>query len=222
MKSPESGQAWLRAVVLPTAATLLLLAAIVGAILEFSTSRTDQLALVRQNQRVSVAVAQSIASITVDQEASTYWDDAVVRTRERPLDLSWIDNNLGIWFHTYYKFDEIYLLDAARCSDLRDAEWPPRVAGRLQRVAAPGLELAPSCARDWRSPVLAPDGSPGKTFGASEISIVGGRPAIVSLKPIVSETGNIAQPPGTEYLHVVVRYLDRSFLDESVEALRHR
>ena len=46
MKSPESGQAWLRAVVLPTAATLLLLAAIVGAILEFSTSRTDQLALV--------------------------------------------------------------------------------------------------------------------------------------------------------------------------------
>src|SRR4051812_19476572 len=107
MNQSGSGRAWVRAVVLPTAATLLLLAAIVGAILEFSTSRTDQLALVRQNQRVSVAVAQSIASITVDQEASSYWDDAVLRTRERPLDLSWIDNNLGVWFHTYYKFDEV-------------------------------------------------------------------------------------------------------------------
>jgi diguanylate cyclase (GGDEF)-like protein len=214
MNNPESGRAWLRAVVLPTAATLLLLAAIVGAILEFSTSRTDQLALVRQNQRVSVAVAQSIASMTVDQEASTYWDDAVVRTRERPLDLAWIDNNLGVWFHTYYKFDEVYLLDQHDAPIYAMQNGRRASPAAFKHVAGPALELAAGLRKRLAVSRLAPDGSPGKTIGASENSIVGGRPAFVSLKPIVSETGNIPQPRGSEYLHVTVRYLDRSFLDE--------
>ncbi len=214
MKRPESGRAWLRAVVLPTGATLLLLAAIVGAILEFSTSRTDQLALVRQNQRVSVAVAQSIASITVDQEASTYWDDAVVRTRERPLDLIWIDNNLGVWFHTYYKFDEVYLLDRHDAPIYAMQNGRRAAPAAFKRVAGQALELAAGLRKRLSVSRLAPDGSPGKTIGASELSIVGGRPAFVSLKPIVSETGKISQPRGSEYLHVTVRYLDRSFLDE--------
>ena len=33
--------------------------------------------------------------------------------RERPLDLEWIDFNLGVWFNTYYGHDETYLLDPA-------------------------------------------------------------------------------------------------------------
>jgi diguanylate cyclase (GGDEF)-like protein len=211
---PEGGRALIRAVVLPTAITLLVLAAIVGAILEFSTSRTDQLALVRQDQRVRVAVKQSIASIAIDQEASTYWDDAVLRTRERPLDPAWIDNNLGIWFHTYYKFDEVYLLDQHDApiyamQDGRRAS-PPS----FERVAAPALALAVELRKKLSVSRLAPDGAPTKTVGASEIAIVGGRPAVVSVKPIISETGKVAQSPGSEYLHVAVRYLDRGFLDE--------
>jgi len=98
-------------VALPTAITLLVLAAIVGAVLEFSTRRTDELALTRQTQRVKVGIEQSLNAVKIDQEASTFWDDAVVRTRQRPLDLEWIDNNLGVWFYTYYKIDETYLLD---------------------------------------------------------------------------------------------------------------
>jgi diguanylate cyclase (GGDEF)-like protein len=214
MNQPESGRAWLRAVVLPTAATLLLLAAIVGAILEFSTSRTDQLALVRQNQRVSVAIAQSIASITVDQEASTYWDDAVVRTRERPLDLGWIDSNLGVWFHTYYKFDEVYLLDQHDVPIYAMQNGRRAGPASFTRVAGPARELAGELRKKLSVSRLAPEGSAAKTTGASEISIVGGRPAFVSLKPIVSETGKVTQPRGSEYLHLTVRYLDRSFLDE--------
>jgi diguanylate cyclase (GGDEF)-like protein len=214
MSASGSGKAWLRAVVLPAAFTLLLLAAIVGAILEFSTSRTDQLALVRQTQRVRVAVAQSIESITVDQEASTYWDDAVVRTRERPLDLTWIDNNLGVWFHTYYKFDEVYLLDQHNVPIYAMQNGRRASPTSFKRVAGPALELTAELRRKLLVSRLAPDGSPGKTSGASGISIVGGRPAFVSLKPIVSETGKIAQPRGSDYVHVAVRYLDRSFLDE--------
>jgi diguanylate cyclase (GGDEF)-like protein len=214
LSAPESGRAWLRAVVLPAAMTLLLLAAIVGAILEFSTRRTDELALVRQNQRVTVAVAQSLESITVDQEASSYWDDAVLRTRERPLDLIWIDNNLGVWFHTYYKFDEVYLLDQRNAPIYAMQNGRRAPPASFKRVAGPALELAADLRRKLSVARLAPDGSPGKTVGASEISIIGGRPAFVSLKPVVSETGKVSQPKGSEYLHVTVRFLDRSFLDD--------
>jgi diguanylate cyclase (GGDEF)-like protein len=208
----EGGNALLRAVALPTAIILLVLAVIVGGVLDVSTSRTDALALSRQTQRVSVAVEQTLKAVTVDQEASTYWDDAVTRTRERPLDLEWLDNNLGVWFNTYYQIDEAYLLDQ------RDAPIYAMQNGRraapasFQRVANPSLKLAGQLRKRLLRGRLLPDGSVGKTVGASEVALVGGRPALISLKPIVSETGNIPQAPRSEYLHVAVRYLDGSFL----------
>src|SRR4051794_1873895 len=211
MTRSEGGRGLLRAVALPTAVTIFLLAAIVGAILEFSTYRTDQLALERQTERVRVGVEQSVLAVTVDQEASTYWDDAVTETRKRPLDLEWIDNNLGVWFHTYYQFDEVYILDQ------RDAPIYAMQNGRralpasFTRVAPATLALAGSLRKDLAVTRLAPDGSPGKTLGSTAIILVGGRPALVSLKPIISETGAISQPRGSEYLHVAVRYLDRGF-----------
>ena len=203
----------LRAVALPTAAILIVLAAIVGSVLDISTRRTDALALSRQTQRINVAIEQSLKAVTVDQEASTYWDDAVTRTRERPLDLEWLDNNLGVWFHTYYQIDEAYLLDE------RDAPTYAMQNGRraapasFRRVAVPALNLAAQLRERLLRGRLLPDGSVGKTVGASEVAVVGGRPALVSVKPIVSETGNIPQAPRSEYLHVAIRYLDGSFLE---------
>src|SRR5437870_4054467 len=102
----EPFPALLRAVILPTVATLAVLGALVGLILHFSTSQSDTYALERQDRLVRIAVAKTMEDIAVDQEASTYWDDAVLRMRETPLDLTWIDNNLGVWFYTYYKHDE--------------------------------------------------------------------------------------------------------------------
>ena len=96
----DSQNILVREVALRTGLILLLLAAAVGGILHFSTRRSDAIALERQARLARIAVDQSLSAIARDQEASTYWDDAVLRTRQRPLDLEWIDNNLGIWFHT--------------------------------------------------------------------------------------------------------------------------
>jgi diguanylate cyclase (GGDEF)-like protein len=201
-----------RAVVFPTAVTLLLLAAIVGTVLHFSTTRSDELSLERQDRLVAVAVRQSMAAIARDQEASTYWDDAVTRTRQRPLDLEWIDNNLGIWFGTYYHHDETYLLDPANRPVYAMQNGARAQPASFRRVATPALPLAKALRHKLASGYLAPQGSPAKTVGVMELASIGGRPAIISIKPIVSETGDIAQRPGSEYLHISVRYLDRSFL----------
>jgi len=210
----ERHNALVRAVALRTATILLLLAVIVGGILHFSTSRSDALALSRQNKLVGLALSQSITAIGNDQEASTYWDDAVIRTRERPLDMEWLDNNLGVWFHTYYKHDETYLLDPQDRPIYAMQNGVRRKAAAFERLGAAALPIARTLRRKLAVSRLVPEGSPGKTVGATEITIIDGRPAIISLKPIISETGDILQRPNTEYLHASVRYLDRSFLTD--------
>lgn len=210
----ERHYALARAVALPAATLLLLLSIIVGGILHISTTRSDELALERQHKLVSLALSQSVTAIAIDQEASTLWDDAVIRTRQRPLDLQWLDNNLGVWFNSYYSHDETYLLDPgdrpvyAMQAGVRAR---PAAFGRVDEAALP---LARSLRKRLAISHVAPEGSVGQTIGASEFRAIDGRPAIISLKPIVSETGEIEQQPGREYLHVSVRYLDRSFLTD--------
>ena len=202
----------IREVALPAAIALLLLSAIVAAILHFSTGQSDEIAAESQNQRVNIAVAQSIIGIANDQEASTYWDDAVIQTRKRPLDLEWIDNNLGIWFHTYYHVDEAYLLDQHDVP-IYAMRGGRRMAPDSFREATPALNLAKQLRRRLRVSRLVPEGGEGRTVGVSEFAVIRGHPAIVSLKPILSESGEVQQPPGSEYIHVAVRYFDGAFLD---------
>jgi sensor domain CHASE-containing protein len=90
----------LKAVILPTAGALLVLALMVGAVLHFATQGSDRVAAQRQARLAETGLQVAIAGVRKDQEASTYWDDAVRRAHERPLDLDWIDQNLGVWFHS--------------------------------------------------------------------------------------------------------------------------
>jgi len=212
MDKSETGNALIREVALPAAIALLLLSAIVAAILHFSTVQSDVLAAESQNQRVNVAVAQGIIGIANDQEASTYWDDAVIQTRKRPLDFVWLDNNLGIWFHTYYHVDEAYLLDQHDTA-IYAMRGGRRVGPESFRQAAPTLELVRELRRRLTATRLVAEGGEGRTVGVSDFAVIGGHPAIVSLKPILSETGEVRQPAGSEYVHVAVRYLDGGFLD---------
>ena len=201
-----------RAVVLPAVLTLALLAVVVGAILHFSTSESDQLAVERQDRLVRIAVTQTMESVALEQEASTYWDDAVLKVRRKPLDADWLDNNLGIWFHTYYGHDETYLLSPADLAVYAMQNGARAQPSSFDAIAIPVRTLARDLRRQMLASTIAPEGSRGKTIGASDIALIKGRPAIISLKPIVSETGDIVQRPGSEFLHVSVRFLDGSFL----------
>jgi diguanylate cyclase (GGDEF)-like protein len=211
---PDAHNILVRAVALRTAIALAILATVVGGILHFSTSRSDELAVGRQQRLVQIAIHQSIDDIATDQEASTYWDDAVLRLNQRPLDLDWIDNNLGVWFHTYYKHDEAYLLDPADRPVYAMQNGIRARAPSFSRVSEAALPLALALRKRLAVSHVAPEGSIGKTVGLSEIAVVAGRPAIIRLKPVVSEKGKVPQRPGREYLHVAVRYIDGSFLDK--------
>jgi diguanylate cyclase (GGDEF)-like protein len=82
------------------------------------------------------------------------------------------------------------------------------------RVAHTALDLASALRKRLLVSRFASGAGQEKTAGAWRIAIIGNRPALVSLKPIVAETGSMREATGTEYLHVAVRYLDASFLTD--------
>ena len=53
----------------------------------------------------------------------------------------------------------------------------------------------------------------GQTLAASDRSVIAGRAAIMSVKPVVSETRDIYQRAGAEYVHISIRYLDGTLLE---------
>lgn len=177
MVPPEKLKAALSAVVLPSLVAVTLLAVILGGFLHYSTSRSDALAIARQNRLISIAAQQSALRVATDQEASTFWDDAVLRVRERPLDEAWLDSNLGVWFHTYYGHDRVYLLDPANTPIYAMKDGARSQPATFREVAPQVLPLARQLRQALRSGFAAPEGSGSQTIGSWDNAIVSGHPA---------------------------------------------
>jgi diguanylate cyclase (GGDEF)-like protein len=203
-----------RQILLPVVLGVAGVAGLVAAFLLWATAEANNVAAERQRRIVATVLSHSIASVAHDQEGATVWDDAVLKVRARRLDLEWVDGNLGVWFHDYFGHDETYVLTdkneaiyamrgGHRANPAMFARYVADDAGSL--IAELRKTLAHPSPPDLAPSVLTP--------GAIDLGVVNGRPAIISIKPIVSETGRVVQKPGAEYLHVSVRYLDRSFLN---------
>lgn len=173
--------------------------------LNWAAEKTDELATSRQRDILTLTVSKLRTAVAHDQESATVWDDAV-RNTVAP-DLEWIDINVGAWMGTYFGHDAAIVLgadlspiyhffadpeDRPSDEDVRQAYLPLAQTLR-QRLAAGDTE-------GTNDRVL--------SIGEADLTYVGSRPAIVSVKPIVPDSGEIEQEPGQENLHVAVRYLD--------------
>lgn len=195
----------------PIFAVAIVVALAMSAILAWSTYEIDESASDRQKRLINLIVSQTEMSLAHDQESSTVWDDAVLNVRAGST--RWIDQNMGAWMHTYFGHDGAVVLDPRNVpiyAFFDEANVDPKSYQRLASEVDPLVEKLRS--------VLVSGETPGTsdrvlTPGASDMAIILGRPAVVSVKPIVSDTGAITQNPGEEYLHVAFRYLDGSLID---------
>ncbi len=202
-------------IILPTVAAVLTMAAMIAGLILLSARQADSLAMQHQQQLVATVLEQNIRRTAHDQEASTIWDEAVRQFHKPVLDLNWVDAYLGVWMHTYYEHDEVFIVDPSG-RPVYGMRGGRRVAPTsydrdLRSVATPLIEQLREKLRH-RSPgiVSASVRSP----GAIDFGVVGSHPAIVSVKPIFPDTGKVKQFPGTEFLHISVRYLDGTFTKE--------
>ncbi|TKV70400.1 EAL domain-containing protein [Rhizobium sp. AU243] len=173
--------------------------------LYWASVASDAIAVARQRDVVALTVSKLKSSIAHDQESATVWDDAVRNSMVRNRD--WMDTNLGVWMNTYFGHDAAIVLTADLnpiyqfVVDPNDA----RISGGLSAAYLP-------LAKRLKERLVAgdEDGTSSKvlSIGEADIVYVGSRPAIVSVKPIVSDTGDIEQQPGQQNLHVAVRFLD--------------
>ncbi len=176
--------------------------ALLGGFVLWTSEQVDQNALDRQGQRVGYFVRGQLEAIPYDQQSVTIWDDTLVAARARDTD--WLQVNVGKWTYDYFGHDESYILlgDQPVYASLDGTETDvSSYAGR-----APYAEHLIEQLRHLTSAGYI-DTPP----YASDFVVIDGEPSIISVSPIVSETGNIQQQPGAEPLLVSVIKLDLDY-----------
>jgi diguanylate cyclase (GGDEF)-like protein len=207
-----SSRAFLFRTALPILTAALLAVAAVVAFVVWSASETDRMSIARQERLVHVIVGQLQSAVAHHQESVTVWDDSVREVQARNLE--WMDINLGSWMQSYFGHDGAFVLSADRdplYAYIDDAARSPDSFNALLPIVGPLLDdlqqrLATEDQTGLSDKVL--------SIGSTDIAVVNGHPAIVSVKPIVSDSGELEQEPGQEALHVAIRYLDGDFLDQ--------
>ncbi|WP_121115379.1 putative bifunctional diguanylate cyclase/phosphodiesterase [Croceibacterium ferulae] len=202
--------------VVPAFAAVLMVAAVLAGLIVVAAGKADQVATENQQNLLATVLQQRIDATAHDQEGVTVWDDALLQVRAPVPDLAWIDSNLGTWMASYHRLDEIFVLSASGepiyGMQAGHVVGPAEFDSELRSIAMP--LLAKVHAAMARPGTAAPKNTRMLTPGAIDLGVVGSRPAIVSAKPIVSDSGEVVQRAGTEPIHLAIRYLDGAFLQE--------
>ncbi len=189
----------------------------IGAFLAWAAGSVDREDIRRQGEIAGYALKEIRSNLSHNQESSTFWDEAVERTATGGNE-QWIDDNLGSWMHAFFGVDEAYVLDG---EDL------PIYAFAGTEIKAPSFfENRRALLRPYLAALrakLAAGEPPSRvaheqSIGVSDYIYVSGRPAVLSIKPIVSDSGDLDQPIPTIRVHVAIQYLEGDVIDKVGQA----
>jgi diguanylate cyclase (GGDEF)-like protein len=190
---------------LPVTLLVLLVGVSAFFLVYWATMETNRVATARQFYLLDQTQAETLRDVPYEQESMTVRDESVRAALS--WNTNWLNDNLGSWMHEYYGFDELYVLDPR---DVPMLAFHARTGLQAHIAPAFGDVLYP-LVHKLRARLRAGDGPKVvkmRTPGETALDMVGGHPAVVSVKAIVSDTGDISQVPGKEFLHVAVQYLD--------------
>ncbi len=188
-----------------------------GAFLVWVARSVDNEDIRRQGEIAGYALREIRTNLAHNQESSTFWDEAVERTATSGNE-EWIDGNLGTWMHSFFGFDEAYVLDGQERPIYAFAEEQVKPAAFFESrrdLLKPYLRALRSKLADGETPA---EGSREQSIGVTDYVYIAGRPAVVSVKPILSDSGELEQPLSTIRLHVAVQYLDGAIIDRVGQA----
>lgn len=189
----------------------LLAVGIISGLLWWAAEKTYRIAASRQEQFIDFAVSQLRIQVAHSQESSTVWDEAV-RAVEDPPRLEWIDANLGSWMHRYFRLDALFVLKPDQTPIYAFDDGAIREPTRFDRVADAARPLLDRLQERLRRNDTEGVSDEMLSIGESDFTMVEGHPSVVSVKPVLSDTGAATPKPGTEALHIAVRHLDSDFI----------
>lgn len=119
----------LQRLTLTIAIALAFFGALLLAVVAYAGWSANRTAVERERQLVENALDQAVSRVLNEEKAIAWWDDAVLNAQSRPLDIEWIETNIGVYFYETYGHDEVYIVDGANRSIYAN------IAGELQRDA---------------------------------------------------------------------------------------
>ncbi len=198
-------------VAVPSLLALAFVASALAGVALFAADQANQLSGHRQEMLIRASIKEREARIGYEQESITVWNESLKQASAAAPDLIWFDDNLGIWLHDYYGHDEAYVLrpDGRPFYAMRDGKRtePSDYDLRLGRTVPPLVaKLREHLLRASKRDIAPPQ----RVAGARIVAVVGGHPAIVSVKPITNDGGEIPSVDAAP-VHVSIRRLDGNF-----------
>ncbi|RWK24770.1 MAG: EAL domain-containing protein [Mesorhizobium sp.] len=177
----------------------------------YATAQADQVSLERQKIFIADGLKDQIASVQREQESVSVWDDAI--TNVKAGNQTWIEENLSVWMYTYYRHNRVYILDAANrpVHTMQEGKVvDPSAYGEDEPEMLATIEKLRAMLAGPRNDV---SGQPAKMVAEDLVSL-GGKPAILSVMPLLPSSDRVTQAPGTEYLHISVEFIDDAVINK--------
>ncbi len=193
------------AILLPVVLVLIITVASVLSFVFWTSANIDQRAFERQSAMLAQVIDARRGRMEHELASVGASDDAVTNTR-LSFNFEWVDGNLGRWTYDFFGHNRTVVLDAsaqplylmkdgvaAEISAFRPMASP--IQAMVNRIRAMPAEQV------WA-------GGPTSPRTLTDFAVIEGQPAIIGLVTVVSDSGAIRQPAGTEPLIAAVQFLD--------------
>jgi diguanylate cyclase (GGDEF)-like protein len=174
----------------------------------WASANIDKQAIITQQNFANRGLADILTTLQRQQLSMTTWNEAV--TAVKTNDQKFITNNLGVWAGEFFGIDEAYVLgpDNRPTYAMRNnRDVALAVYEEVRPLSAPLVVLL----RQRMAAASAGKGDSTEAvgnLGEVDTITIRGVAAVISVKPIVPSSSAMSQAPGSEYLHVVVEYID--------------
>ena len=194
------------------------LIAAVGCFGWWAASRIDDRSIARQTRSVQTGLAEIAKRIPVEQNSSAIWDDAVINLRSS--NELWIEENLTVWMSDYFGHDQVFVLDSANEAAHAASNGSLAETDAYETVRLPVAPLVAALRSEMAAASAGMSDSTEAVTGLGVediVSLADGKPAMVSLRPVVPSSDAVQQAPGSEFIHVSIRAIDHLVAQEISE-----
>lgn len=197
------------------ASAIILGAALLGSGAYWAASRIDENVLIREQHLASIGVDEVADRVVKEQDGSTIWDDALLAARAN--DTSWLADNLVEWLGDFYGHEYVVLLDPSnRPMQIAQGGGAAEIASytALEATIAP---IVTTLREEMNAASAGLTDSNESITGLGQSGFVkfpDRSVGLVSIRPILSDTGELKQRPGDEFLHVSVEMVNRALVKE--------
>lgn len=186
--------------------------------------QSDTISVARQTREVELALSTSQDELAQSQAGIAIWDLAQIELRRPRPNLTWLDNNIGIYLNFVFSHQADFILNgrdhpvygavlgeriaAARYARFAEPLRPmvDAVRGRIRVLPNPHERLPGARTHPQSTARTSP-----RAIHATDLVLLDGRPAVVSVMRMIPDTKAVKLTPGAEPLLISIRFLDSGF-----------